>query len=308
MNENPGVSINIYSSEINLDEAKNNEKNINLTFIDLGECENKLREYYRINDELKFCIISVDLLTKYSNKSTNDFAYELYLDNGTQIMDLSPCNEYPISISSPIINLDLVNFEEAEIFDSQGYDIYNLSSNFYNDKCTAAYINGNDIIIKDRIDDIYPHNVSFCPNGCILDNTEINNKRFNCSCNISLMEEPIENESEEIQNVQTNENYISYLLDMINYKLFGCPKIFKNSSFKDYISNIGLYIGSIVILFNIISIWIFYCYFLFKIRGEMHKLIPTDNKLKKKLAEFKKKIKNKKKKEDKKTNNHINKK
>ena len=284
MNENPGVSINIYTSEINLDEAKNNEKNINLTFIDLGECENKLREYYRINDELKFCIISVDLLTKYSNKSTNDFAYELYLDNGTQIMDLSPCNEYPISISSPIINLDLVNFEEAEIFDSQGYDIYNLSSNFYNDKCTAAYINGNDIIIKDRIDDIYPHNVSFCPNGCILDNTEINNKRFNCSCNISLMEEPIENESEEIQNVQTNENYISYLLDMINYKLFGCPKIFKNSSFKDYISNIGLYIGSIVILFNIISIWIFYCYFLFKIRGEMHGLIPTEIKLKKKLA------------------------
>ena len=44
MNENEGVSINIYKTTIDIEIAK--EKNKNLTFIDLGECKDKLREYY----------------------------------------------------------------------------------------------------------------------------------------------------------------------------------------------------------------------------------------------------------------------
>ena len=47
----------------------------------------------------------------------------------------------------------------------QGYDIYNLSSEFYIDKCAAANINGNDIVLKDRKENIYPSNVSFCEKG-----------------------------------------------------------------------------------------------------------------------------------------------
>ena len=291
MNENPGISINIYKSDINLNEIKNYDKNKNITFINLDECENKLRKYYNINDDQKFCIISVDIPSKFSNKSTNDFVYEIYLENGTQIKDLSPCYEDLISISSPIMNLDLVHFKEAVIFYSQGYNIHNLSSNFYNDKCTAAYINGNDIIIKDRIDDIYPYNVSFCPKSCRLNNTEINKKRFNCSCNISFIENLfVDKENEDIHlNLQNDDNnYFIYLSDMLNYKLFGCPQILINSSFKDYISNIGLYLGGIVILFNIIALCIFYSCFLFTIRTEIYKLIPTKIKLREKIVKIKK--------------------
>ena len=79
MNENPGVTINIYTNNINLGNAIN--KNDNLTFIELGQCENRLREYYKLSSEQKFCIISVDMLTKNSKKPTNDFVYEIYLDN-----------------------------------------------------------------------------------------------------------------------------------------------------------------------------------------------------------------------------------
>ena len=43
-------------------------------------------------------------------------------------------------ISSSIIKIDLANFEYAKIFEEQGYDIYNLTSDFYNDKCTSANI------------------------------------------------------------------------------------------------------------------------------------------------------------------------
>ena len=292
MNESPGISINIYTSKINLDEAEN--KNENLTFIYLDECENKLREYYKLNPSQKICIISVDLLTKWSNKTTNDFDYEIYLDNGTQIQDLSPCYNYPISISSPIINLNLINYEYAINFAEQGYDIYNLSSEFYNEKCTAAYINGNDIIIEDRRNDIYPYNASFCPNGCELEYVGINTKRLNCSCNISFTTEDLpeeENENNQLL-VQTDESYIAYLLDMLNYKLFGCYIIFGNLSVQNYLSNVAFYLGIITILFNIIGCCIFYCSFLFKIRIEIFKLIPNDILLYEKGLEYQKRFNN----------------
>jgi len=36
-----------------------------------------------------------------------------------------------------MINLDLLNYEYALYFIEQGYDIYNLKSNFYNDICSS---------------------------------------------------------------------------------------------------------------------------------------------------------------------------
>ena len=293
MNNNPGITVNIYPTQVDLETLKNN--NENLTFIDLGECETKLREHYNIDPEQKFSVISVDVLTKISSQPTNDFNYEIYLDNGTEITDFSPCKNISIEISSPIINFDIINYEEAVIFEDQGYDIYDPTSSFYNDKCTAAYINGNDIIIKDRIKDIYPGNISYCPNNCELSKIELEAKRFNCSCNISSTDSDSELDDETELNVQTDESYIAYLLDMINYKLFGCYKIITNSTFNQYINNVGLYLGAIIILYNIATVFIFFLYYISIIRLEMFRQIPTSVKLFEKAKE----IKNKQKKENK---------
>ena len=74
----------------------------------------------------------------------------------------------------------------------QRYNIYNLSSEFFTDKCSSSKINGNDIVIRDRIEEIYPYNVSFCSSGCELNNIKIETKRVKCSCNISYVDENIE--------------------------------------------------------------------------------------------------------------------
>ena len=66
---------------------------------------------------------------------------------------------------------------------------------------------------------------------------------------------------------------------MLNYKLFGCHKIIKNAILQDYYTNIGLYLGLIIIGFNISCLFIFYFYFLFQIRTELFKLIPNKKKL-----------------------------
>ena len=66
---------------------------------------------------------------------------------------------------------------------------------------------------------------------------------------------------------------------MINYELFLCSKIIKKATFNEYINNVGLYLGAIVGLYNVVTIFIFYCYFINKLRIDMFKQIPTQVKL-----------------------------
>ena len=175
--------------------------------------------------------------------------------------------------------MDIANYNEAEIFNIQGYNIYNLSSEFYTDKCTGANICGNDIVIKDRLDEIYPNNASLCSNGCELNSVKIQSKRVKCSCNISFVEDE---EKIEINTNQTklnaSDNFAIYLLDSLNYKIFGCYKIILKLQFKDLISNIGFFFGIGFILFNIICFIIFLRYYLPKMRIQIYKLLPSEKK------------------------------
>ena len=268
INNYEGVTVNLYETGADINIMKSQYEN--LTFIDLNDCSNLLREYYNISYNEKLYILSIDYLSKISNSPTNSYNFEIYSENKTKLDHNNICNNTLVSISSPIINLDLVNFEKAEIFESQGYDIYNLSSNFYNDKCTPAYLNGNDIIIKDRIEEIYPFNISLCPNDCLLNTVEIKTKRFNCSCNISFtinIDYPNKNGEDKSNMMQNDDgNLISYILDSLNYQIFKCSKLFKILKINDYIVNIGFLLGFSVIILNLINTFIFFLYFLKRLR------------------------------------------
>ena len=177
----------------------------------------------------------MDSFNKISNQIINDFNFEVYLGNGTQLENLSICYNNLVYMSTPIINQNLAHLNEAKIFNSQGYNIYNLSSEFYTEKCSPAYINGNDITIKDRLKDIYPQNITFCPKRCKLDSVEINYERLNCYCDISFIEKNFDlNLTEENLTVVSEENFFVYLLDMLNYKIFGCSHILAKSNAYDY--------------------------------------------------------------------------
>ena len=177
-----------------------------------------------------------------------------------------------------------MNYEKAEIFESQGYNIYNLSSDFYNDKCTRANINENDIVIEDRIEDIYPHNISFCPNKCQLNYVDITSKRFNCSCNVSFTNEmdiPYNNNNNEdiIEIDEFKNSFLTYILDGLNYDIIKCTKIFLKVKLIDYVTNIGFMLGFVITIFNLVNMFIFFLYFLRKLRIEIYKLVPNKKKL-----------------------------
>jgi hypothetical protein len=157
-------------------------------------------------------------------------------------------------------------------------NIYNLNSEFYTEKCTAAYINGNDITIADRIVEIYPYNITFCPQKCELKNVDIDNQRLNCNCNISFIEyySKIDSNKENKLNERSEENFFIYLLDMLNYKIFACPSVLSKSKIKDYKNNSGIFIGTGIILLIFINSFIFTHSFLNQIRIDIFKLIPND--------------------------------
>ena len=276
INNNPGITINIYQDGMELNEIKN--KYTNLTFIQLGQCTEKLIEYYNLSKTEKLFIISMDSYTKVSTHIINDFNFEVYIQNGTQLEDLSICKNIIVFVSSPIINEDLAHLKEAQVFQVQGYNIYNLSSEFYTEKCSAANINGNDITIEDRIIEIYPYNITFCPQKCELQNVDIDSQRLNCNCNISFINYYSQKDSniENKLNGKSEENFFIYLLDMLNYKIFACPSVLSKSKIEDYKNNSGIFIGTGVIIIIFINSFIFTHSFLNQIRIDIFKLIPND--------------------------------
>ena len=275
----PNVTINVYINGIIIDEII--KVFPNLTFINLEKCGDELKLYYNLNlDEILY-IASFESSNKITNRVTNEFYFEIYLKNGTQLKNISICSFLNISVSSSISKLDKVNYDEAVILNEQGYNIYNLSSEFYSDKCSGANINGNDITLKDRIEYIYPNNISFCSNKCDLKKVEIESKRVNCSCSIYYNEESL-NLSNNIEKIKATENFFNYLLDNINYKIFDCSYILFKTDIKNLINNVGFFLGSGAILFTLINCFIFFFSYLPKIRIKIYKFIPHDPKLGKK--------------------------
>ena len=142
-----------------------------------------------------------------------------------------------------------------------------------------AFIDNNDIIIKDRKNEIFPNNVTLCENSCEYQGVSIEDKRIVCECNINRWI----NKSNENNNYFPNEekdkdNLFNYLLDNINYKPFKCIKLlfsFDNSKY-----NYGFYCLLIIILIIIINIIIFAFFRLPKIRAFLHKEMPINFKIK----------------------------
>ena len=183
-----GVTVNIYPNILDINNVF--PEYSNLTFINLDKCEEKLRSFYHLDKDEKLYIISAEIKNNISNRVTNEFIFNIYLENGTQLEDLSVCKNKSssFSVTSGLTDLDSINYDKAKELFAQGYNIYNLTSEFYTDGCSPAKIGDNDIPLQDR-KLIYPHDISFCPGGCDFSEVMIETKRVKCSCDSYYTEE-----------------------------------------------------------------------------------------------------------------------
>ena len=231
-----------YSSDTDIDSLL--IINPKLTYIDIKDFKNELINNNLLNENADLLIIS----KKQFN--SNIYTYELYDTNGNKI-NTSIYNNKKFETVSSIENTEI--YEKALALYNQGYDIFNLSSSFYNDICISVNINGSDITLSIRQKDIKPDDNLLCSDGCTYNGVNLTTKRISCICDINNNKNKTIHQIEEVE-----ENFFSYILGMINYKIIKCYILLKN--LRNYYNNYGFFIGAGIyfIIFILFFIYLFF--------------------------------------------------
>ena len=251
---------------------KNNE-NVNISTIRLGECENILKNYYKIDEKDPLVIFKIDI---YEEELLIPIVeYEVYDLKNKKQLDLNPCNNSKIEILYPAI------IEENNEFK------YNKDSNYYNDICyTYTTENGTYITLGERKKEFNEKKMSICEANCnyiVYDSTI---KKSKCECQIKLNLELI---SEVKNNYDKFLNIFTNIKNGTNIKVIKCYKeLFCEDGLKN---NIGNYIILSIILSDII------CLIFYNIKGFKFLNNIIDNYISKNINLNKIDINNKKKEE-----------
>ena len=225
--------------------------NQNLTILDLGECENKLKIKYSIdnNDSLIY-LKKENINVKASEK---DVQYEIFEPHNFTKLNLSICKDEKINIYFPLI-LSEETKNTYENMKKLGYNMFNINDPFYQDLCTPYRTeNDTDIPLSARIDYIYNNKDSQCQSNCQFSSYFLNSFYINCSCNIERKEEKGEKDVKKFSGKTLYESFYD-VLKYANFKILTCY----NLTFDIYIfkNNIGNYI--LILIFSLYLISLLY--------------------------------------------------
>ena len=216
-----------------------------LTLVNIDDCKNKL-----INEHIIDNNTIIYIKENHDIYDIENYEFELFLQNGTKL-NKSLCDDTKLDISKP---LDPKTKDMDEKLSSQGYDMFDLSSNLYTDNCISVELNESDVTLGTRQKDIKSAANSVCPQGCSLKEKKPNSNRVSCSCDNNYIEK---NKESNIEKQEVKENFFSYIFNMINYKVLSCFEIMNN--FQNYISNYGFLIGASIYLMILILFIIYLC-------------------------------------------------
>ena len=163
-----------------------------VTHVNFSECESILRKHYKMPDTSIMTFFQVELKNDDSNSLINQVEYQAYYNN--TFLNLSLCNNTNIKVYYSIKDNSFIDFSSVASFQDSGIDIFNINDSFFNDIC-HPYSNGeDDLILKDRIKDIYL-NYSLCEQGCTYNEVDLDYMTISCDCqvkdNISTVVSPL---------------------------------------------------------------------------------------------------------------------
>ena len=126
--------------------------------IDFGICYEKLKEYYKITEDLIVSLIKIKSNDNLKTMTTYTFSDPL---TGEILNSSKICANEVIMVNEDVKNL-LKNLEDKKeefilFLTNQGIDLFNISDSFYNDLCYFFESpNRRDVPLKDRISVFYP--------------------------------------------------------------------------------------------------------------------------------------------------------
>ena len=246
--ESDNYKIQFYNtSVISQQKAKNY---LNISNIDLKNCEKTLKEKYNIPSEEVLIIIKVDLL-RQDTKSIQ-VEYEIYSESLNKL-DLNYCINDNIIITIPY-NLENELLNKVKLGQNEGYDILNGNDSFYNDICTpfsSEY--STDITLEDR--KIYYYSPElFCEKNCFYSSYNIYNLKVDCECSVKLSM-VFDNITRTFEVNKLNSDFYEKNSNT-NIKVFKCLK----KGFQNFVSNVGAWIFLILIICHIICLLIIFIF------------------------------------------------
>ena len=260
-----------YQFQMTTSDNQKNNTNKNMSSIDLGDCESKLKEIYKIDPSLPLIIFKIDYFSKDSLIPI--IGYEIYHPLNKSKLDLIYCEDILIKLNIP------VNIDEDTLFK------YDPNSDFYNDNCFSYTTeNGTDIILTDRKQEFSNNKLSLCENHCNYTGYDENNKQSSCDCSVK-------NKMETVSELSNNSNSLSNNFDTKNNELSSsssniisikCTKaLFSKDGLK---KNISSYIIAIfIIYFLLMNLYFIKCGYPLLIK-DINQIIAEKERIKNKMA------------------------
>ena len=208
---NEHLNVYIYKDSSALEQLDNEAP-----IIDFGNCYDKVKKFFNINDYLIVTIINNETNKETYGKATNQYLFS-FPDSGDPIDTTDICDENDIIIITEDLKnlmegLDPKKVEDILFFTKQGINVFNISDRFYNDLCFYYESpNNKDIPLKDKISNFFP-NLTLCDPGCESKGVDLDKMKVKCECffNDILSNEIINNLSggflDEIMNIISSMN------------------------------------------------------------------------------------------------------
>ena len=216
---------------------KDLEKNINITSIDLKDCEKILKDEYQIPYNETLFMKKIDVIE--DGMKIPKISYDVYTNyNRSNLLklNLSYCNATKIDI--------LIPYKLTEKI-----DILNSSSKYYNDLCyTATSESGTDITLKDRKKEFITNNKTVCQESCILVEYKELYQKVKCTCDV--VESTMNFDNMKMNKSELYKNFID-IKNIANIDILSCYK--KLFCMKGILYNYGSY----SLIFAMLIHWIF---------------------------------------------------
>ena len=243
--------------KITLTTTDNQKNNVNktLTYIDLGECEELLRDFYNLTNNETLYMTKLEI--NQEGMKIPIIKYYVYSKlYGTNLikLNLSECQNSKISLSIPV-----------EI--DGNLDKLNSSSGYYNDICyTTTSDNGTDISLKDRKNEYVNNTV--CQDGCDFVGYDYTSQNAKCSCEVKESSYSFEDMTIDKDRLLDN---IKNIKNFANLSFLVCYKILFSK--EGLLKNFGFYVFLAIIIYHTVNIILFYIKYFALLKKKINDII-----------------------------------
>ncbi len=215
-----------------------------ISSVDLGECEQKIKEQEGLNETEEFLMIKLDILN--SNFNSTYVQYEIFNPHNYTKVSLDICKNTTIKIKVPVILEDSKLSMIADL-EENGYNAFDINDSFYNNICsTYSAPNGADMVLSLRKNLIYDSikEIYLCQEGCEFKSFDSKSSSSECHCKIQLTEMFFGESKVSFSKTEFADSFYKTLY-YSNYRVLKCIKlIFSFDGFKE---NYGCYIMTLLL-------------------------------------------------------------